>query len=329
MSDKKIFIIWKVYQRRAESLAENLDLDIRYVHYSWEEKSKVHKLFSYILKSISTILILVREKPNFLFIQLPPTPLLYIVNIYKNFTGSEFIADCHNAMIDGPWRKLPFAVSCLKKSKAVLVHNADISTMAKKFNIDTTVSKDPLPYVEEKLDVSNVLDKFQLVSKKYILAPWNFASDEPLEELMQAAKLTPDIIYVATWFTERLSEDIKSIAPENVVFTGYLEKIDFNYLIAHAGAIIALTYREGTQPSSASEAIAFKVPLIISSIKTAKLLYGPNVIYVDNNPESISDGAQEAILNNSKWRSEISSLKEKFDDELSLELELLRELISS
>ena len=50
-------MVWKIYQRRVESLADELDLVIYHYHYKWEERSKLLKAASYLLKFINTLII--------------------------------------------------------------------------------------------------------------------------------------------------------------------------------------------------------------------------------------------------------------------------------
>lgn len=326
LKQSKLFVVWKIYQRRAESLSNKLDFDVRYFHYSWEEKSKLHKLVSYIFKSIATIKLLIEIKPNVLIVQLPPTILLYIATLYSWMSGAKLICDCHNAMIDGVWRKLPYAVSCLDRADAVLVHNPDICEMAQKYNIKATVSRDPLPDISG-LQESNILDKHSLQKNTYVLVPWNFASDEPLGELMDTAKLCPDIIFVATWFSERLPENILKEKPKNMLFTGYLNPEDFNYIISCAGLILALTTREGTQLSSASEAIAYEVPLVISDMQLSRSLYGDKVVYVENYPDSILVGIRDVLNNYAAKQHSIAELKRGIEKELDSEIEAVKQLL--
>ncbi len=101
LSDKALFQVWKIYQRRAESIGHYFNVDIEYYHCSWEEKSKIHKVISYLFKSIMTVRDLVRYRPKLIFLQLPPTPALYIVGVYGVLTKTPYVTDCHNAMFMG------------------------------------------------------------------------------------------------------------------------------------------------------------------------------------------------------------------------------------
>lgn len=324
MPNNRYFFVWKKFQRRAESIGQHLNCTVRYYHFSWEEKGKVFKLLSYVPKSIAMLRDLVTIKPSELVIQLPPVPALYLVALYGKLTGARFIADCHNAMIDGPWIKAPFAVKGLQAASAVVVHNEDIRDKALALGLSkTVVALDPLPQVSN-VPPTELLDRLGLAPGGYVIVPWNFAFDEPIAELAAAANRMSGTTFVATWFKERLSSELLNAMPANVIFSGYLDVPDFNALFANAGVAISLTVREGTQPSAASEAIAFGIPLVLSNLQTAKRLYGDHVIRVENEPEAIAAGIQEALTRREFWRQRIVDLRTQLSRRTEQDMEVLK-----
>ena len=103
--------------------------------------------------------------------------------------------------------------------------------------------------------------------------------DEPIAELIQAAKLLPNVKFVMTWFAERLPVDARDGLPQNLVLSGFLENKEFCALFSQAGAALVMTTREGTQPSASSEAIVLEVPLIVSDLQTTRKLYKEMPVY--------------------------------------------------
>jgi len=322
-SNRNLFQIWKVYQRRAETIAYYFDTRIVYYHYPWEEKSKVFKAASYIFKSLGTALDLIRKRPSLIFIQLPPTPALYIVGVYGLLTGTPYIADCHNAMFLDWWIRWPFSKSLLRRAAAVLVHNEDVRMYAKDLGVRTMVIRDPLPQAGKTMS-TGVLRKFGLTADDYVIVPWNLASDEPIEEFIEAVRLIPNTKFTMTWFTERLPENLRSNLPENLVFTGYLEVEEFNDLFVNAGAAISLTVQQGTQPSAAAEAIAFGVPIVLSDTATARLLYRDIPVFVKNDPQSIAVGIMDVFDKHELYKDKVVRFKGTLQRELEEEVGLLK-----
>ena len=322
MSSSKtgLFVAWRVFQRRTESLADKFNLHTEYYYYPWEEKSKLHKAWSYIYKTIGTISDLVRIRPQIIFLQLPPTPALYIVAAYCRLSGCKFVADCHNAMIYSRWLAWPFAKSLLRKADALLVHNEDVEHYAKKLNLDTITLRDPLPDLSNST-TSKFLVQYDLKQGTYVIVPWSFSADEPIRELVQAAKLMPQTKFVMTWFAEKMPDNIRDNLPANLILTGYLDEKAFNTVFSHAGAALVLTTREGTQPSGASEAIVLGVPLIISDMKTTRKLYEDMPVYVENSTHGIMYGVRKALKDHDELIAKILLFGEKYSEHLENEIE--------
>jgi glycosyltransferase involved in cell wall biosynthesis len=322
-----LFQIWKVYQRRAESIAYYFDMRVAYYHYPWEEKSKVKKSVSYILKSLRTAKDLIKYQPKLVFIQLPPTPALYIVGLYAYITKTPYVADCHNAMFLEWWIRWPLAKQMLRSASAVLVHNNDVRAYAERYGVKAMVVRDPLPQGKSPVE-TGVVGRFGLTAGAYVIVPWNLATDEPIAEFIEAVKALPDTKFAMTWFTERLPESLRHGLPDNLVFTGYLGIDEFNELFASAGAAISLTTQKGTQPSAAAEAVAFGIPIILSDTETARLLYRDVPVFVKNNPHSISEGISEVFNNMSLYRQKVAEYKTILKQELEEEVEVLKTRLS-
>jgi hypothetical protein len=323
-----IFIVWNSFQRRAQSLGRLLNIEVRYYHYLWEEKGFFQKACSYLLKSVYTTIDLIRNKPNFIFIQLAPTPLLYIASVYCLLTRSKCIADCHNTMLyDSHWIKWPFARLLLSRCYLVLVHNQDVKRKANDLGISASVLRDPLP----NLRVNPYLKsnrRLPDLDEKYVIVPGSMSVDEPIEELFIAAREFEKIKFYLTWYIEKVPENLRLVSPKNIHYTGFLNESDFNQLYANATAAIVLTTREGTQPSGASEAIALEVPLVISDIQTTRKLYKNSAIYVKNESHSIKCGIRKALENKLIFSSKIAGLKGDFMKESEEQITEVRRLLT-
>ena len=316
MSSKhtNLYIAWVPFQRRAQSLATSFDLKACYYHFDWGERGKMFRLMSWFAKGAATLKDLIKHKPDFIIIQLAPTPLLYVAAFYGMFSRCRYVSDCHNTMLyDAHNIHWPLAKFLLRRSAVVVVHNDDVKAHADRHNISSQILRDPLP----TLNVPDGIKEVAGISLKedYALVPGSMAEDEPLEELFDAARALPDTLVVLTWFFERLPEELRSKAPGNIRFTGFLDEPDFNALYANANVAIVLTTREGTQPSGASEAISLGIPLVVSDISTTRRLYQDNPIYVDNSAKSITDGISEALSDYDKWSARVSTLRAELTKE--------------
>jgi len=323
-----VFIVWNPFQRRAQTLADAFGLEIYYFHFKWEERGKLFKAISYLGKFALTLKTLFQHRPRYVFIQLAPTPLLYAAAFYRLLMGNRYISDCHNTMIyDASWIHWPFAKRLLRASYITLVHNDDVKAHADRLEIAAEILRDPLPSMEIPDEVTTVAD-IPIKTTDYVIIPCSMAVDEPVHELFAAARAVPDMIFVMTWFADRLPIDLRSQAPENMRFTGFLPEKDFNALYANARAALVLTTREGTQPSGAAEAISLGVPLIVSELRTTKRLYGDAPVYVQNEPDSIIRGVQDARSNHDSIARAVSELRQDLIDDAASQIKTVKGLMA-
>lgn len=325
--NKNLYIAWVPFQRRAQTLAAVFGLKTCYHYFKGEEKNRLFKIFSYFGKSIATLRDLIRYKPEYVFIQLSPTPLLYTVALYCAFTRCRYISDCHNTMLyDSIMIHLPFAEYLLRKSHVLIVHNKDVQAHADRLCLPSVILRDPLPIIKVPEDISQV-SGISLDKESYVIVPGSMDTDEPLLELFDAAKEVSGVLFVLTWFVEKLPTELRTRIPDNMRFTGFLDEPEFNALYANANAALVLTTREGTQPSGASEAISLGVPLIISEIKTTRRLYDKHPVYVTNDAASIAEGVRVALADYEKWSGMILDLRDGLADEADTQITAIKKLL--
>jgi glycosyltransferase involved in cell wall biosynthesis len=324
-----VFIVWKKFQRRVEVLAPQLGLEIVYFHYSWEEKSKFHKTLSYFLKTVETLKCLFHKRPSLIFVQLPPILALYYVAFYSWLTGSRYVSDCHNSMVYGHWYKWVLAKKLLAAG-TMIVHNDHVAMhVENKIGITPFVLRTGIVKRRPQDDnINGLLGRLDLSSKCYVILPWNFNSDEPLTEVFEAIRLTPEIQFVMTWYFEKLTKTMRKNIPSNLKLTGFLKIDDFNQLFSNAGIALVLTNRDGTQLSGMHEAMAFGIPAVISDLTTTRFLYKNAPVYVKNTRESIAEGVRFAFENRDDLEERVKDLRIETEKEFSKQLMDLKAILN-
>lgn len=322
-----MFIVWHPFQQRAKVLSDAFGARPCWLFYSWEKKNKFFKLLSYFLKSLVTLYLLIKKNPRRIFMQLPPVPLLYVASIYGRFSDSQLVFDGHNSLFCSHWARWPLVKRLLDaKGVVLLTHNEDISIIAERLGIHSMTLIDPLPAhnVDSEIGLPASLEKGQ-----YVIVPFSFSDDEPVEELLEAARLLPEQRFAVTWFKEKAISKVSSTIPDNIVFTGFLDLDVYQSLFSNALCALALTTRDGTQPSVATEAIGFGVPLVVSDIGTTRKLYDKWPIYVDNDAEGIVSGIARVKANVSDIKARMQSLHERINDMHQKQFVSLQELLVS
>jgi glycosyltransferase involved in cell wall biosynthesis len=216
----------------------------------------------------------------------------------------------------------------LTNAAIVLVHNEDIEEKIKDWGFPHLLLRDPIPQIQVNENIETA-GSIKIKEDKYIIIPGSFASDEPIQELFDAMRLCPDVLFVCTWFKEKLTNDHQKNVPPNLRLTGFLEEQTFTALYANAAAAIVLTTREGTQPSGASEAISLCVPLIVSDIATTRRLYSEAAVFVQSNSTSIAEGINYALNNQEFLRIKIKRLKERISAENNNQMLIFKERLEN
>jgi glycosyltransferase involved in cell wall biosynthesis len=94
-----------------------------------------------------------------------------------------------------------------------------------------------------------------------VAIPLAYAFDEPVDELLGAARMRPGISFV---LTGNAPERVVTGAPDNVHFTGWISSTEYEALIACCDAVACLTTRSATMQTTLIEAVEYGKPAVIS-----------------------------------------------------------------
>jgi len=291
-----IIIAWKKLSRRSELLAQELNGKVLFFRDN----------LPYARAAFKTLTSILRQKPRVLLIQLPQGPLLLEAYLLKKLVGCKIIADVHTGfLLNTNWKGLilnaPF-VKLLSLADVVVAHNeAQLDIIPKKVKNKTIVVYDPWHLITtEGKTVDN--------QERYIVFPASFASDEPLEEVIEAVNVFEQPLKLYITGNWKHKPEIKKCASEKIQFTDFLPNKEFNELLAGASAIITGTTREYTTLMSAWEAIAYNKPLATTATKTQKNTYPYYATFYNwKNKQSITKTLQiiSTTKPNSKNREEL------------------------
>lgn len=322
---KSLMFAWVGYQRRADVMRDYWAYEL--VHLPKVLKSKFLLPLDYVVRLFLTLKNLHAEKPSVVWLQLPPSFILHFVLLYRFLSFRDFrvVVDGHNSLFRAKWIEFPLAKWCLSKADLVLVHNADVYAEA----VSIGLSKDNLFVLEDcPFELSSASPHRQ--SRPFIIFPCSFDVDEPIDKVVDAARLLPDVdFYVSGRYEGKISPTLLQALPDNVKLTGYMPKADFEALLCGADAVLGLTTRDSVQLSVANEGISAGRPLVLSNTRTLRSLYGECAVFVDNkSSQSMAAGLQEAISQTAKFESLSKELSESRHQRWLQQAGLLRERVS-
>jgi len=301
---KRIWITWET-QRRSIELAKKFGCDLHLIE---------HKgIMRYPLSVFRTASILNREKTDVLFVQNPSMVLAVLACIFKLIFRYFLVVDRHTTfLLDKNYKNIPWVLLfkflsrfTVRYADITIVTNRQLADMVKKLGGAPYILPDMVPFLSES-------GRIELKGKHKILMVSSFAADEPVQEVLTAMKdfINDEVYLYITGNYKKLDERVRSTAPPNVQFTGFLDEQDYINMLFSCDAIMVLTTASACMLCGCYEAVSMRRPLITSD-KDVLRDYFTDAVFVDNTVRGISAGIRDIIDNLDDYRIRIESLRKK------------------
>lgn len=263
-------------------------------HLPPNEGSKINKLLGYFRQAAATLKIIKESKPEVVWIQLPPNFIVHILLIWRFLSSQKFkiILDLHNAALRRPWVSIPLFGAAARASNLLVVHNEEILQQVPR----ELLRNDKSVIVLEDPPSSFEGERPDVPIESAVLIPCSFHDDEPIDMLLAAARLVPEIGFRITGRIEKAQAKgyLKDV-PDNVQFTGFVSENEFNRLLHSSAVVAGVTTYEGIQLSVASEAVGAGKALILSSTRILRSMFSDCAIFFENNEQSFADAVTRAV----------------------------------
>jgi len=290
---KQIFVAWINFQRRAESMQSFFGYSLHYipspVSKAWQKPG------GYLLQAWRTARLIAREKPDVVWIQMPPTFLLHWLELVRRLGGHDFkvVADCHNRVFRPPWSRLPGLVGRLNACTVVLAHNSEVAETAHAMGVDPARL---VVFETRPAQLTRPADLPPRPVTPEILVPCSFNPDEPIAALIAAARAAPEIRFLVTGnITKAEARGFTKDVPENLHFTGFLGKAEYERLLFTSAAVLGLTELEGIQLSVANEAVGAGKAMVLSDTAILRDLFGSAALFAKNDAAALAAACREAV----------------------------------
>lgn len=160
----------------------------------------------------------------------------------------------------------------------------------------------------------------------YLVAAVSYSFDEPVREVLEALHGLPELTVM---FTGDAPAHITEGAPENARFTGWLERSEYDALLAGSKGIICLTDRESTMQMGAYEGAELGIPLLLSDRPVLRQYFadGGAVFVPDHRPGTIARGLQALARDSESLHEGAERMRRRLLAESSIEVERLRRLL--
>lgn len=273
-----LFVSWARQNGRTADLAARLGLEARFVFLP----SRLGLPGRYARQLRATRRMLRAERPAALALMLPPAVALLALLGCRSRRPARLAYDLHTGFFLDPkwaWALAPALRLMRSLGGTAIVTGEPLRRRCEAAGVPALVLHDALSAAAPAGRPDGSL-----------LCPLSYANDEPVEEILAAAALTPGI----EWrLTGRAPAAVRAAAPANVTFTGFVGDAEYAALLDGCLGVVALTTRAHTMQRAGYEALCAGVPQITSDFAELREFYADSALFVRPGAAAIAAAAEE------------------------------------
>ena len=297
------YISWAPHCSRSDYTARELGGRSHMVYLERLGSHPATILFKYIGQTFKTWYILLRDRPDAVFVMSPPVIAGLVVYPYCAIRGIPFVVDAHTgAFLDRRWRYFQrLQLWLCRKAATTIVTNTFLSSMLEKNGGDATI----LPDVPVRYPASDRSFEQEGLSVAVICS---FDYDEPVQVILETARTLPDVTFLVTGNPAKVQR-MGLTLPPNLRLTGFLDNAAYGQLLRQADVVMALTTGKHKMLRAAYEAIYQGTPIIISDSPMLREEFAQGGIVVENSPEIIAAAVRRLQADPARYRQEVEELR--------------------
>ncbi len=308
-SDLKLaFIVWGPPSHGPRSQVLARELGIRSLHFvrAGARRGILSAPFRYVYQAFETVRRLLKERPQVVFVQSPPSLAVLSVYLYAKMTGARYLVDAHStAMLMRIWTRPRWLHRLLVRGAiTTMVTNEHFQAMIQAEGGHAFVLRD-VPSHFGKPSAYPLQGTFRIAVVN------TFAEDEPLEAILAAARELPEINFYITGNKQQARAEVLMGAPTNAHFTGFLPDASYYGLLGGVDGVMCLTTREHTMQRGACEALSLGKPIITSDTHLLRSYFDRGTVHVSNKQESIREGVLRLQADLARYQAEILNLQDE------------------
>ena len=254
-----------------------------------------------------------RRRPDVLLVQCPSILLGAWCVVLRPIFRYTLIADLHNEAVVpfnysfGLYRSLLLFIR--RGADISLVSNEALERIVVRSGGRAFVLPDKVPDLQPGATVTAQGDS------PCVVLICTFAPDEPVREVIDAARLLPGVRLLVTG-NARGFRDTTSL-PANVTLTGFLDDAAYVALLKQADVLIDLTRMDNCLVCGAYEAVALQKPLVTSDTHVLRAHFSRGTVFTQHDPESLAAAIGQALADRDRLAHEMRVLKRELRDRWS------------
>jgi glycosyltransferase involved in cell wall biosynthesis len=234
----------------------------------------------YVAQTAQTLVHLVRIRPRDVLFTNPPFVAGLVLVLPARMLGFRVWADSHSGVFNDPrWTRFAKANEwVMRRCAGVIVTNEPLAQLVSKSGCRPLILNYPAIDFRDR----------EPTDDPALVATLGFNFDEPVDELLEAARRAPHVRLVVTG---PAPPSLMTKAPPNCTITGWLRRRDYERALAEARGVVCLTSREDTMQTGAYEALQYALPMMLSGTKALRSFFRRGAIFVeDHDPATLAAG---------------------------------------
>jgi glycosyltransferase involved in cell wall biosynthesis len=284
-----VVLAWADFQPRTVALARALDGEAAFVG-SRLGRGPATAPVRYLAAAARTWRLLERRRPPSVVAITPPVAAPLVAALWCAVRHRPLVLDCHtDTFHSGPWAwARPLHRWLLRRSRAGLVHTDEALDLVTSWGAPGLLLPDDVPSPADA-------EPRCAAPSATVLVAGSLDENEPVVDVLAAAALLPDVEVRVTGDPGRLPPALRSGAPANVVFTGYLPYRAFLGEMMAAHAVAVLSTDPHIMNRAAFEAVGLGRPLVLSDLAGLRERFGAAALFAPNRPPAIAAALRAAL----------------------------------
>ena len=283
-------VAWTKFQGRTNALAAALGGQPRFFGDGFTGHRLAARPLAYVMKSFQTWNTLSRDNPRTVLVITPPVFAPLVAWLWCLVHRRPLVVDCHTGAFHSPkwvWAR-PIHRWLLRRVRVVLLHTAELEALAGSWGARALMVPDDLPQAGDAQAVPPA-------ERRRVLIAGSMDSNEPVVEAIEAARLLPDIEFHITGDPELLMAKVRSGAPRNVLFTGFLAYPLFLGEMLAADVVGVFSTDPRIMNRAAFEAVGLGRSLVLSDLPALKERFDGAALFCSNEPDAMAQTLLQGI----------------------------------
>lgn len=299
-------IFWGPHSQHTEDIAHHIGATahmVNYLEFSWRRYSFLAPI-KYLLQNLKTWAILLNDRPSAVYVIIPPPFAGLSVAIYCWLMRIPYVVDVHgHSLTSKKWGwTVPLQRFLAKRALATVIDQKMYDQAFSRWGARTVVLERSPNNIPQRWLNAPADQQFNVTVVSV------FASDEPLDVVLAAARQLPDVHFHITGDPQRAAPAFIASAPPNVHFTGYLRGDQYWQRMAGSRAIMTLTTEPYSLVSGGVESMSLHKPTILSRQPVLEDYFTKGTAFVEHTAESIAAAVRQIQADEPRFKAEIAEL---------------------